>query len=107
MGFLHQLKTYPEYFKKVTDGSKKFEIRKNDRNYRVGDTLELCEYVPDHGYTGRRIKVNVTYILHGGQFGIEEDVVVMSIYSVQQLDVSTRDSFNDKIQIEFEPFGMP
>ena len=34
---IHELKTLPEYFDAVFMGKKNFEIRKNDRDYKVGD----------------------------------------------------------------------
>lgn len=85
----HYLKTWSEEFSQVWDGYKKFEIRKDDRGYQVGDTLVLEEGdlggagMTDHDltfvYTGRVIEVNVMYILKGGKFGIEKDYVAMSI----------------------------
>lgn len=41
----HELKILPEYYEAVKCGKKNFELRKNDRNYFVGDTLLLraCE----------------------------------------------------------------
>ena len=38
---IHELKTYSEYFKAVISGEKPFEIRKNDRNFKVGDYIAL------------------------------------------------------------------
>lgn len=72
----------------VYAGSKKFEVRKNDRNYQLGDELLLKEFVPkgyyedgfiDDQFTGRILHRRIDYILHGGQFGIEEGYVVMSL----------------------------
>jgi len=76
---LHDLKILPEYFEAVVSGKKRFEVRKNDRDYRVGDTLELRSFIPGQGYTGHRRRFLVTYILHGGEFGIEPGYVVISI----------------------------
>ena len=39
----HELKTYPKYFQETIEGNKPFEIRKNDRNFQVGDVLILKE----------------------------------------------------------------
>ena len=69
----HSLKTWPEYFEAVVDGSKTFEVRDNDRGYRVGDTLLLKEWAPHKTavggrYTGREVEVTVTYVLDDGQF---------------------------------------
>ena len=58
---IHELKCLPKYFGAQTDGSKSFEVRKNDRNFQVGDFLALNEY--DGGYTGACMLVKVTYVL--------------------------------------------
>lgn len=74
---VHSLKILPEYFKSVKDGTKRFEIRYNDRNYKVGDLLLLREWSNGH-YTGNEIIVKVTYILDKFQ-GLKNNYVVMSI----------------------------
>lgn len=59
----HELKILPEYFKAQEDGIKNFEIRKNDRDYKVGDWIYLKEYDPQTKmYTGRYIFAEITYI---------------------------------------------
>lgn len=59
-----ELKTWPEYFDAVASGAKTFEIRYNDRDYQVGDTLVLHRYDPaKKEYTGESITRNVTYVL--------------------------------------------
>lgn len=37
----HQLKILPQYFQAVSIGDKTFEIRKNDRDFKVGDNIAL------------------------------------------------------------------
>ncbi len=62
----HDLKTWPEYFNAVIAGEKKFEIRKDDRDFKVRDTLLLSEYDPaTQMYTGRIQRARVTYIYRG------------------------------------------
>ena len=63
----HDLKSHPPLFQPVLDGAKQFEIRRNDRDFHVGDTVTLREYDPaietqgmEAHYTGR----------HAGPFGI-------------------------------------
>ena len=76
----HALKTWPEYFQAVAERGKTFEVRKADRPFKVGETLLLQEWDNVKGeYTGDEISVVITYILRGGQFGIEEGFVLMGI----------------------------
>lgn len=76
----HELKTWPDYYYRIFTGQKKFEVRKNDRDFQIGDTLHLKEFDPEkQEYTGRELLVTVSYILHGGQFGIEAGYCVMSL----------------------------
>jgi hypothetical protein len=63
---LHELKTINPYFKKMWNGTKLFDIRKNDRDYKVGDILWLREYDKREarwgdgdGYSGKEI----TYLI--------------------------------------------
>ena len=77
---VHTLKTWIEYFEEVLMGHKTFEIRKNDRDFKVGDMLILREWDNSKEiFTGRSIAVNVIYILKGGSFGLEDGFVIMSI----------------------------
>ena len=76
----HELKTWPRYYQRVMDGDKTFEVRAADRDFQIGDFLTLKEYDPDTSkYSGRCLSAIVTYILHGGNFGIESGFCVMSI----------------------------
>jgi hypothetical protein len=77
----HDLKTWPEHYREVAAGRKTFEIRKDDRGgFRVGDVLVLREYQPvSRRYTGRSCRRVVTHVLPGGQFGLAEGFVCMSL----------------------------
>ena len=78
----HALKTWPEYFKAIEDGSKTFEVRKFDRQFKVGDILLLQEWDNLTGqYTGNETAKVITYILAGdiNKFGLFGDYCVMSI----------------------------
>src|SRR5688572_23934316 len=77
---IHELKTWNEFLPLISTGKKTFEVRKNDRDFKPGDTLKLLGYEPRNDkYSGDQITVEVTYVLQGGQFGIEEGHCVMGI----------------------------
>lgn len=81
---VHELKTYPMFFSAVKSDLKKFEVRKNDRRFEVGHELLLREFDPStrNGYTGNISHQKITYILSGGQYGIEGEYVVLGIEKV-------------------------
>lgn len=75
----HELKILPKWFEDVCAQKKTFEIRKNDRDYNVGDTLILKEWYRGK-YTGREVKRTVSYIYYGdGCYGLSDEYVVMAI----------------------------
>jgi hypothetical protein len=75
----HELKTWPGPFSAVLDGSKRFEWRKYDRDFHVGDTLLLREWDNDkEDYTGRAVSVECLYMI-SNVFGIPKGYCVMSI----------------------------
>ena len=79
----HELKTWPEYFSATINGQKKFELRKNDRNFAVDDILILKEYNPNTKiYTGRSIVSKVNYILSDTSMGLKEGYVILGIVMV-------------------------
>lgn len=73
----HELKIHPAYFKAVRSGKKTFEVRYNDRNYKVGDVLKLREWDGEK-YTGRVLDVYVDYILNDPAY-CKDNMVVMAI----------------------------
>ena len=94
---VHELKTWPEYFQAVKYGFKNFEIRENDRDYKMGDILELREWEPKTGqYSGDKLIKRVNYIMHGPGFGLKKGFGVMGITNdpyalVNQIEVKKID----------------
>lgn len=59
----HRLKIWPEYYKAVLDGSKKFEVRENDRGFRCGDMVVLQEFDTSiNAYTGNEATFKIGYV---------------------------------------------
>jgi ParB family chromosome partitioning protein len=68
MAVCHELKLHTDYFDRLVSGQKTFELRKDDRDFQVGDTLELVEVFGDYGRTSeesRKLLATVSYILRG------------------------------------------
>lgn len=63
LGIKHDLKVLPEYFGEIIAGRKTFELRKRDRDYKVGDLFILREWTEQEGYTGRTFIQAIGYIL--------------------------------------------
>lgn len=79
----HKLKIDPEYFNKVETGAKTFEIRKNDRNFHLGDKLILREYDRHkQNYTGRQLTAKVTYIT---DFAQRDGYVVLALRHIRSM----------------------
>ncbi len=74
---VHQIRIGTTFFNDVCSGGKSFELRKNDRGYAKGDILEMMEFT-NGKYTGRSVKVHVTYILEDFT-GLKEDYCIMAI----------------------------
>jgi hypothetical protein len=79
---VHDLKTVDRYFDAVVAGSKTFEVRLNDRAFQTGDVIRLRK-INDKGYyvdyTTAFADFRITYILQGGQFGIEPRYCVLGL----------------------------
>ena len=57
-------KIWPEYFQRILDGVKKFELRLGDFECNPGDILVLKEWNPKtREYTGRSLEKEVTYVI--------------------------------------------
>jgi hypothetical protein len=84
----HILKTHPEPFEALWSRVKPFEFRRNDRDFQVGDSFVLKEFVPDlvpdeigGCFTGRSIFGTIPYVLKEG-YGIPEGYCIFTVKEV-------------------------
>ena len=94
----HYIKMLAPYFIACKEGEKPFTIRRDDRGYQKGDKVFLCRYgVSNNGHFGfldsrgewaskhpgtkevDRLERWISYILTGGQLGIEPGYVVLGL----------------------------
>lgn len=88
----HELKCWPMYFDDLAEGRKKFEVRQNDRAFRIGEVIVFHEYAPrpaapgriysdNHPlgrYTGRQCTRRITYVF-GDHVGLRGSYVVLGL----------------------------
>lgn len=73
----HRLKTLQPFFDDVKNGSKTFELRRNDRNFKIGDTLILEEY-DGTTFTGETIRKSISYVLKDcKQYGLCDEFCII------------------------------
>ena len=84
---VHYLKIKPEYYKDIERGLKTFELRKNDRDFHVGDILMLIKLDGEGNETDQVIKKNVVYILKDcPQYGLKEGYAILGIGAADRID---------------------
>lgn len=73
-----RLKTETAEFQAMSNKSKTFEVRRNDREFREGDVIVLEEVVQGIP-TGRTFFVGaIRYILDGGKWGLAKGYCVFN-----------------------------
>lgn len=74
---VHDVKLGTTFFDNVKTGRKTFELRKNDRGYKEGDTIVLHEY-KDGTTTGRTITKKIVYMLEDFT-GLEDGYCILGL----------------------------
>jgi Domain of unknown function (DUF3850) len=90
---LHVLKLWPQFWDDTISGVRSFDIRNNDREFKVGDLLRLREWDPDEplGYTGRECYRRITYVLRAENCpagAIKEGYVALSLVEGSRMDTN-------------------
>ena len=76
---LHELKILPEYYEEVKAGNKTFEVRKNDRNYMINDTLRLKAWDGEKFLDRPPLERRITYILDNFPDALKEGYVILGL----------------------------
>lgn len=74
---VHDVKLGATFFDDVKTGRKTFELRKNDRGYKEGDTIVLHEY-KNGATTGRTITKKIVYMLEDFT-GLEDGYCILGL----------------------------
>ena len=88
---LHELKIKHEYLIEVDMGRKMFELRKNDRDYQVGDLIRFIDIKQSNSdncdcdiYINEDDLYKITYILKDvPEYGLDKDYCILGIKKVE------------------------
>lgn len=97
---IHELKIKKEYYKEVALGHKTFELRKNDRDYQVGDLIKFTDALFDRENINDKNMVEeyypspsetlfkITYVLKDvPEYGLDKDYCILGIKRVEICEV--------------------
>lgn len=78
---IHELKTIPPYYQAVEEGLKNWDLRKDDRDFKVGEFVRLKEYDPvKKVYSGHYLIFRISYILRNApKFGLKEGYCILTL----------------------------
>lgn len=79
---VHDVKLGATFFDDVKTGRKTFELQKNDRGYKEGDTIVLHEY-KNGATTGRTITKKIVYMLEDFT-GLEDGYCILGLGEVEE-----------------------
>ena len=85
---LHELKIKHEYLFEIALGNKTFELRKNDRDYQVGDLIHFIDIDGDKFYNDLNNYLGdiyiITYIFKNvTQYGLDKDYCILAIKKLE------------------------
>lgn len=76
---LHELKIKDKYYEDIVCGYKKAELRKNDRDYQVGDLIQFIPERKDRIFWGNAV-YQITHILKDvPEYGLADGYCILSI----------------------------
>lgn len=93
---VHQIRCAAMFFEDKLKGIKAFELRKNDRNYKVGDIIEEMEF-KDGRNTGRAIREEIIYMLED-YTGLEEGYCILGTRILKDEYEQLRDIGNEVME---------
>ena len=77
---LHELKIKEDYFNAILRGEKTFELRKNDRDYKVGDLIHFIKTDGLEYFGHSRDVYRITYVLKDvPEYGLDKDYCILGI----------------------------
>ena len=80
---VHEVKILPQYYSAVKANIKNFELRKNDRNYKVHDTLILRAWDGERYIEAEPLIREIQYILSDCKdYGLADGYVILGFCGI-------------------------
>jgi hypothetical protein len=80
----HVLKCWPAPFAAIANGSKRHEVRVNDRYFAEGERVILREYNPTTGtYSGKELNAIIGHVSPGGSWGLPPTLCAFTLLEVR------------------------
>lgn len=95
---VHILKIKHRYFVDVLAGVKRFELRKNDRNFEVGDDIHFVTVDGNEFLREEDNLFRITYVLKGEdaeQYGLQKGYCVLSLVKLYDTRALLKDIKED------------
>lgn len=84
---LHVLKIKESYLDDIVNGDKTFELRKNDRDYEVGDVIHFVNVDGNEFYFRDHNVYRITYVLKDvPKYGLDKDYCILGIKKLTYID---------------------
>lgn len=81
---LHELKIKEEYFNEILRGNKTFELRKNDRDYQVGDLIHFIKTDGLEYFSHSKDVYQIIYILKNvPEYGLKQGYCILAIKKLE------------------------
>jgi hypothetical protein len=83
----HKLKCTNPFFQQTLKGQKNWELRKNDRNYQIGDWIILQEHAPESDeFSGNFIAGQIVNILQDSE-GLKKGYCILYIHYYKDINI--------------------
>lgn len=110
---IHKVKSWAHFFDAIKAGKKLHDLRKLDRDYKVGDILILQRYDNINGeYTGEELEVEITYITSSkvpcafSSSALDRDYGIFSLKLLSK-NFAINLSETDLARVNFDPLREP
>ena len=80
---VHELKIKEDYARAHLSGVKPWELRENDRDFKIGDRINFLA-MDDKGLVVMTYSRTITFVFKGGQYGLADNYAILTLTDGKQ-----------------------